>query len=351
MLTEETSAMKPFEARLIDASQPIRFYALAINIYHLFETGVYATLSDAGRASSAELAERHGMDAARVEVFCLYLCNEGILARTGDAWSLTDAGRELKDFQPWYTMFVGGYAETFLQIGEKLKASSGFASRNLAQVGNGSCGISRHDAIPLTRRLMSKVPGRCARLLDMGCGNGRYLVEFCSALPEIEAALGVEPSAESCREAERMIAEFGLQDRARVVNASAASFLRGGSDFQPDFVVLGFVLHEILGQEGEAGVRGFLSQLVERFPDLHLIIIEVDQQMNAPAVMQHGLALAYYNAYYLLHPFTQQRLMTPPFWERLFAECDLETLAKETTDPEVDSTGLEVGYLLRKRRA
>jgi 2-ketoarginine methyltransferase len=65
--------------------------------------------------------------------------------------------------------------------------------------------------------------------------------------------------------------------------------------------------------------------------------------------MRHGLSLAYYNAYYLWHPFTNQRLETVAFWEELFAECQLKIVAREYTDPRVDSTGLEVGYLLRKR--
>ncbi|EYF01039.1 2-ketoarginine methyltransferase [Chondromyces apiculatus] len=345
------SATESFEARLIDAIQPLRHYVLSINLYHLFETGLFASLSEKGSLSPAQIAELHGMDASRLRVFLGYLRNEGYLKEVDGKFSLSDQGRRIEEFRPWYTMLVGGYNETYMQVGEKLKQGSGWASRNLEQVGTGSCGISRHDAIPLTRSLMAKVPGKCTRLLDMGCGNGRYLVDFCEALPEIQAAWGVEPSAESCREAAQMIARHGLQDRVHIVNASAGEFLRSGMGIEPDFVVLGFVLHEILGQEGAAGVRAFLTQMVARFPDLHLIIIEVDQQMDSARAMQHGLGIAYYNPYYLAHPFTQQCLETQPFWEGLFAECGLEVVAKEYTDPQVDSTGLEVGYLLRKPRS
>jgi len=342
--------MKTFESRLIDATQPLRFHALAINIHHLFQTGMYELLWEHGPLSAPDIADRLGLDAARVEVFLVYLGNEGMLDSSRSGFSLSEAGLKLREFRPWYTMFVGGYNETFMQIGDKLRPSSGFASRNLGDVGSGSCGISHYDAIPLTRRLMAKAPGKCTRMLDMGCGNGRYLVEFCKALPEIVSAWGVEPSADGCREAEALIASSGLGDRVRIVNDSAVHFLSTRADFDVDFAVIGFVLHEILGQEGPSGVKDFLRALFDRFPDLHLIVIEVDQQMSSPEVMKHGLALAYYNPYYLLHPFTNQRLETQSFWEGLFAECGLEMVAKEFTDPEVDSTKLEVGYLLRKQK-
>ena len=49
--------------------------------------------------------------------------------------------------------------------------------------------------------------------------------------------------------AERIIAAEGLSDRIKVINKSVRDFLEGKEDLKPDVMVLGFVLHEILGQK------------------------------------------------------------------------------------------------------
>ena len=64
-------------------------------------------------------------------------------------------------------------------------------------------------------------------------------------------------------------------------------------------------------------------------------------------VMRHGLALAYYNPYFLLHSFTAQRLLPHAAWLEIFAEAGLQLLATEYASELVDSTRLEIGYLLR----
>lgn len=338
-----------FETGLVQALQPVRFHALAIALYQLFETGLFAHLSDRPGRPLDALADDLRMDRWRLQTFVHYLRNEDYLSvDEQERVSLTPAAKALEPYRPWYTMMIGGYTPTWMGMGQALQAGAPAAPRDLRQVGVGSCGISHHDAIPLTRRLMALAPTPCTRLLDLGCGNGLYLVEFCLALPDIERAWGIEPSAASCEEARKLIARHGLQDRVSITNGAAATALDVSADLSPNFAVIGFVLHEILGQEGRKGVIAFLRGLTDRFTDLNLIVIEVDGQLHDRSQMGAGLGQAYYNPYSTLHPFTLQRLESPTFWDELFAEAGLKTLARLTTDPEVDSTGLELGYLLRR---
>lgn len=339
------------EPRLIAALQPIRGFVLASTLYHFFETGLFDSLHESRRTAD-ELIRNHGMEPDRLIEMLLFLQNEGIVEDNQGRFQLTAKGREYEDFRGWYIMLIGGYGGTFLQMGERLRQGSPPATRDSAQVGVGSCAISHYDAIPLTRSLMAKVtdPGNPVRLLDLGCGNALYLVEFCGAMPNIHA-WGVEPSAKGYEAAVDLVRQSGLDSRIRLTCSTALDFFRTvDADYRPDFIVLGFVLHEILGQSGEEAVLQMLRGIVERFPDVSLIVIEVDRRIDDPSVMQHGLALSYYNAYYLLHPFTQQRLETRAFWDQLFARAGLTTLAREDVEPRVDSTGLTMGYLLAKKR-
>lgn len=340
---------KTFESGLVDALQPVRFHALAIALYQLFETGLFSHLRSQPGQTVPAVAAALSMDAWRLETFVHYLRNERYLDMDeAGRIQLAEAAIALEPYRPWYTMMIGGYTPTWMGMGQALLANSPPAPRDLRQVGVGSCGISNHDAIPLTRRLMALSPTPCTRLLDLGCGNGMYLVHFCLALPDVQKAWGIEPSAESCDEARKLVAAHGLEERVSIIHGTAGNALTLAADLSPNFAVIGFVLHEILGQEGRQGVVAFLKGLMDRFPDLSLVVIEVDGKLSDPHRMGEGLGLAYYNPYSTLHPFTLQRLETPSFWDGVFKDAGLATLACLTTDPEVDATGLELGYLLRR---
>jgi len=334
------------ERDLLEALQPFRGFVLAAQIQNFLASGLYDELEAAGEpgAGVEQLCERGDRDAERLTALLWYLVNEDYLTERDGCFRLTPRAHRVATFRAYYEMMIGGYGGTFLQMGAKLERGAGPAARDGARVGSGSCGISMFDSIPIVRRLLEGV--RCDRVLDLGCGSAVYLTEICRWRPAC-TALGVEPDPGAYREALAEVERAGLSDRIQVVNADALRFLETMTD-RPDVVILAFVAHEVLGQEGEQGVRRLLGTLFERAPDTALVVIEVDHRVGEANTMRHALATTYYNAYYLLHPFTRQRLMPAAYWDELFESCGLRIAGKETTDVGMDSTGLELGYLLRR---
>ena len=337
------------EQDLIEAIEPIRGFVVAAMVYHFFDSGVFDYLHAKGAASATRLAGELRLNVKKLRGLLDYLVNENLVSRRDDEYQLGERAVQMHRFRGWYTMLIGGYGYTFLQMGSVLSADAGWATRDAAKVGIGSCEISHYDAMPLTRSLMSKAPGRKRNLLDLGCGNALYLAEFCQANPELHA-LGVEPDRGGYEAGLATIQRYGLEDRVALVNLGAVEFMKREMEFEPDFLILGFVLHEIVGSEGKANTVAFLRSIVNRFPEIQLIVIEVDERARDAHIMRHGLSLAYYNAYYLLHNFTAQQLLPHATWLELFAEAGLEVLATESTSEQVDSTQLEIGYLLRAAR-
>ncbi|GAA6143180.1 2-ketoarginine methyltransferase [Hydrogenophaga sp. 5NK40-0174] len=333
------------EQDLVVAIEPIRQMTLAICTNHFFESGIYAKL-DGAPCSLTEISQQLSLEPNRLEGLLNYLRNENLVFQQDGKYELTERARLVGKYKAWYTMLVGGYTETFVQVGECLKGQGRWATRDVGKVGIGSCGISHYDAIPLTQRLMSKMEQPASTMLDLGCGNAMYLVEFCKTMPQLRAC-GVEPSKAACDSAQSIVSKEGLENRISIVNKSVREFLQSEDVDEPDLLVLGFILQEVLGQEGRSGVIDFLVSVLRRYPKITLIVIEVDNQVSNPTVMEHRLAKAYYNPYYLIHEFTEQQLMTDSWWEELFAEAGLQVLAKDHPDSAVDSTNLEIGYLLR----
>ncbi|MFY0535213.1 hypothetical protein [Nannocystis pusilla] len=172
-----------FEGGLIEAIEPIRQFALATAIFHLFEAGIYDRIDDAP-SSVAELASALGHDRAKLQGLLSYLRNEELVTLSDGEVALTRRGRSLAKYRAWYTMLIGGYGQTFLAIGDHLGVGSGGASRDIVHVGVGSCGISRYDAFPLTKELIDKMRRKPEVVCDLGCGNGMYLVEFAATSPD-----------------------------------------------------------------------------------------------------------------------------------------------------------------------
>jgi len=334
------------ESSLVAALEPFKGFVQASAIFALQQSGLQEALAEQG-CTVDELAERRGLDPQRLAAFADYLCAAGLLARDAQgALELTADARRFEQARAWYEMMIGGYGISFISLKDHLAAGSPPTPRIGAYVGSGSCGMSMHDSIPLMRRLLSDSGRRYKRLVDLGCGSGVYLTELCQDYPEM-TAVGIEPDERGAQLARDWVASRPGGDRVTIAQMGALDWIRTNGD-QSDLAVLAFVIHEVLGQDGEAGVRELLTALFEASPDLDLVIIDIDLHSADAEAMHHPLAQNYYNAYFLLHPFTQQRLESKEWWEKMFEECGLRVVRSLFTDPAMDSTGFEVGWLLRR---
>ncbi|MDA0632753.1 hypothetical protein OUY22_04935 [Nonomuraea sp. MCN248] len=343
----KTTVDSSFELRLVEAIRPISEHFLAVGVHHLFDTGLYDALAGRSPTPIPALADELSMAADRLRGFLLYLANEDIVRVEDDHVALTDKARGLNEFRAWYTFLIGGYAGTIQQIGGALTRGAPDCTRDGEHVSVGSCEISRYDGMPMTLDLLEQGRVDARELLDLGCGNALYLTEFAAAVPGLRA-VGVEPDPDGYRAAVGLVERAGMADRVRLVNASATDFLRDPpADCRPDLIVLGYVLQEILAQEGEEAVLGLLRGVVSRFPRINVVVIEVSDEIANPAVMRHGVARNFWNPYFLIHYFTRQRLARKAYWDELFRRAGLTVAAFTSTDPHIDSSGVELGYLLR----
>ena len=78
-----------------------------------------------------------------------------------------------------------------------------------------------------------------------------------------------------------------------------------------------------------------------------MLIVEVDYDIDNHKIMKSPMGLGYYNLYYMLHPFTNQKLLSQKKWDEIFSKARFKIVEKKVVDPKVDPSGLEIGYVLK----
>ncbi|WDE11825.1 methyltransferase domain-containing protein [Thalassomonas haliotis] len=336
------------EFELVEALQPIRGMALATSINHFYTKGIYDELVETKEEYNIDnLAAKLNHEAFRLEGLLKFLRNEGFVNLDNNKVKVTDKAVQWSQYRAWYEMMVGGYAQTFMEMGDALEKGSAPASRNASWVGIGSCGISMYDSIPIVKKLLAELPEPPKTVVDLGCGSGVYLTEICKWY-EQTTAIGIEPDEGGCIAAKKHVAEQNLTDRIQVAQADAITYIQG-MEQAPDMLLLCFVIHEVLGQSGEQAVIDMINAAMTGDKEQRLMIIDIDYLIDDKKVMAHSLSTAYYNSYFLLHPFTSQQLEKQAYWDELFGKCGLEIEHKMYTDPAIDSTDICMGWMLKKK--
>lgn len=327
--------------RLIEALEPFSGFVQSAVLYNLIEHGVLAQIVVDEIPADKALAAV-GMTPERAEAVRLFLRTAGYTEND----RATDKLVRIWEARGWYEMMIGGYGRTFLEIGRGFTDPAA-VPRDGRMVGVGSCEISVHDAIPLMYRVLDKRGKTYTSGVDLGCGSGIFLTTLAERYAQMRLT-GIEPSPEGAAAAEEFVARSPQADRITIVNDDAISYLEG-TENRYDFGIISFVIHEILGQSGEDGVRTFLRSLFGTNPGLELLVIDIDYCWDDPARMRDAHCENYYNHYFLLHPFTDQRLAPQRYWLDLYASVGLEVVVEDRDTPGLDETGIVTATLLRAK--
>ncbi|BAU86892.1 methyltransferase [Streptomyces laurentii] len=342
----EAMQQSDFEQRLISAIQPIRGFFLAQCVEFAMTSGLLDRLSESAEAGVDRPAKDLDLHPERLTGLLRYLEGEGIVTDSEGTPAITAKGREYLAFRPWYELLIGGYGATLRELPDVMADRGRFASRNGTMAGLGSCGMSRHDAVPLVKRMIACLPEAPSALVDLGCGDGTFLLDLCEGG---SPGIGVDPTPGSIEIARRAAAERGMSEQVGFVNATAEDYMARveAEEAGTPCSVTAFSLQEVLEQQGSDATVEVVRTALNHTPGAHLAIVEVDHRPLDPAVTRHGLGNAYYDPYYFLRQTTEQRLETRAFWEQLIEEAGGHIVESVTTTPEVDSTGLELGFLVR----
>jgi SAM-dependent methyltransferase len=280
-------------------------------------SSVIAGLEMAGRLSTLE---SEGLDASELRVddpkstsamllgSVRYLQHRGLAAERAGRFVLTDRGREICRDKGYLVWLVGGYGVPLCHVGDFVGAGRPYGQDHVRDgkwVANGAAMLGRTDVVPAVMELIQGVGA--SHVLDLGCGNAKFLTRLCQQLGC--TGLGVDLSPAACVEAEKVVAEADLTGRVEIVVGDAGDLGAIEGIGTIDLAVTMFLLHEILA-EGRDVLGRYLRDMSQQLrPGAHLLIAEVEP----PAGNGEGHEL-FTPEFSYLHAMMGQYLIPAPEW-------------------------------------
>ena len=304
----------------------LRGYGEAHVVFHAIQSGLLEFLQFP--RTVRETSDAFGWNIKLVSALLEFLLHSGFLSKHECAFSLSLEGRHCLETRGWYELLVGGYGITLSELPSLLESGPDNEARNHLLVASGSVAMSKFDSFPMIFELIESQNATPKFVADLGCGNSDGLENYHVQFPSAKV-VGCDRSIPG--EDPRII-----QNSNQIIACDALEFPFEGTE---DFVVLAFLLHEILGQRGTDAIHKFLSRIKSQVPKAKVIIVEVEPIDEYDNETWNSIsAKCYYNLYFLLQSLTKQKLKTRRFWQEIFSENGYRKIKESKVDPSVDST-------------
>lgn len=292
-------------------------YHLARVLTALLNVGLFDALAGQGRVDLAAFAEREGLRPEILSTLCDYLYASRFLDREGPYIRLSKRGRLALDGMRGSLDLLQGYDEVFGNLEPLLRGERRYGVdlvRRADYVAKGSGEVGKLLAFPLMAEALRRHGFR--RVLDLGCGDGSFLIDLCQRLPEMRG-YGVDIAPTAIAAGCRKVTELGLQGRIELMPGDIFELDGLAARLGDVQAITGvYVVHEFLGECGERLIE-LLSRLRAAFPGVPLVLCEViahspDELRARPGPVKE---------IQLFHHLSNQRLASRAEWRGLFARA------------------------------
>jgi 2,7-dihydroxy-5-methyl-1-naphthoate 7-O-methyltransferase len=248
------------------------------------EVGLFQALSEP--VSLVTLAERQGWNISALRPLVRALVATGHLAHHGDhVYALTARSCDL--FLPSSPGYIGDAlaflrtSSAYLEYPEMLRGAPavGLTESQWAYVTRGSAMYADAGVRTLLEHFNELWTRRPLRILDVGCGQGSYLLKLAHALPHA-TLLGIDPTARVVADAKLRLEELGSQ--APAVRQALLEDVTGSFDA----ILINQVFHVV----GVGAAAAMLQQARARLaPGGHVFVQEILDGANQISPALFGL--------------------------------------------------------------
>lgn len=281
-------------------------YAASSILAALQMSGLLAVLESDG-LTRAVVADRDPDRAALLRASLDYLRQRGLVGYDTDRYRLSPYGEQVCADKGYLVWLVGGYGEPLRRLDSFLGNGQRYGVdyvRDGKWVAGGAALLGGKDMVPYARELMHQFTFR--RVLDLGCGNARFLINACREFGV--SGVGVDISPEACADARQAVADAGLADRIEIAQTDASALAEIDALPRTDLVVTFFLLHEILAHGLDVLVE-YLGDLRRRLPaGAHLLTAEVEPPVDQPDTQRFTPEFTY------VHALMRQTLLSADDW-------------------------------------
>ncbi len=304
-----------------------RGYAVSRIAGTLIEVGLIDEMLSTNSVDLVKFSNIKNFDLYTLKVVCDYFSILGIFGKRGLKYSLTAYGQKLFDSSKGVFSLLYAYMPVFEALPEIIRKEKKYGVDVLRKsefVGLGSAELGQLLPFPYAKDILRRY--NLKKILDMGCGAGEFLVNFCKH--DGFRGYGIDISPEVIEVARKNARINGLTSRVKFQTADVFALHKLDREFkEADVVAFMFVLHEFL-HESKGKVIEVLKEVEKNFPKCFILVSEVCE-WSVPKLLRNPAPVA---EHHLFHKLSKQGLASLKEWREIFDKAGLQCIEERRFD-------------------